>query len=495
MAFAVSGGSTGGHSVWHLAWHEYRSYSPEIGLKLVRACHFIGAKLLAQKPGHTRILPPINFAAATLTTLVINRWVFRSARHRQNATVVVQKARIEVKLVSPRASQPMRKFALIAAFFSTALAGCGPKTEVTRSTPPKNVLVTRVQTMDVPVQLHEFGRISSPETVNVQPQVSGRVTEVHFVEGQEVKKGDLLFVIDPRPFQADLEQSQGQLKSDQAQLGLNQRDLQRDEQMQRFVSAQQIDRDRAQVENFQGAVAKDQAAIDLVKLNLEYSSVRSPLDGRTGRRLVDPGNYVSTGGPVLVNIQRLDPVYIDFTVSENDLERLRENMARGRLSVEVTTPSKSEVIKEGTLSFLDNSVSAQTGTVLLRATIPNADRYLWPGQYVNVSLTLQVLKGALVVPNQTVQVGGKGDYLFALKSDNTVEQRQVKQGARYREMVVISEGAGVGETVVVEGQLALGNGTKVNPMPYRSATQTVRPEPELSANNGKESRSAGEKPN
>jgi len=137
--------------------------------------------------------------------------------------------------------------------------------------PPKNVLVTRVQTMDVPVQLHEFGRISSPETVDIRPQVSGRVTEVHFVEGQEVKKGDLLFVIDPRPFQADLEQSQGQLKSDQAQLEMDQRDLQRDEQIgqQRFVSAQQIDHDRAQVENFQGAVVRDQAAIDLAKLNLE----------------------------------------------------------------------------------------------------------------------------------------------------------------------------------------------------------------------------------
>src|SRR5215831_5386479 len=391
----------------------------------------------------------------------------------------------------------MRKFALIAAFFSAALAGCGPKTEVARSMPPKNVLVTRVQTMDVPVQLHEFGRIASPETVNIQPQVSGRVTEVHFVDGQEVKKGDLLFVIDPRPFQADLEQSQGQLKSDQAQLVMNQRDLQRDEQIgqQRFVSAQQIDHDRAQVENFQGAVAKDQAAIDLAKLNLEYSSVRSPLDGRTGRRLVDPGNYVSTGGSVLVNIQRLDPIYIDFTVSENELERLRENMAHGRLSVEVTTPAKPDVIKEGTLSFLDNAVSAQAGTVMLRATSPNADRYLWPGQYVNVSLTLQVLKGALIVPNPTVQVGGKGDYLFGVKSDNTVEQRLVKQGTRYREMVVIAEGAGANDTVVVEGQLALGNGMRVNPMPYRSATQKVRPEPELSANNGKESRSTGGKPN
>jgi multidrug efflux system membrane fusion protein len=391
----------------------------------------------------------------------------------------------------------MSKFTLMAALFSVVLVACGQKPEAARSAPPKNVLVTRVRTVDVPVQLHEFGRLTSPETVNIQPQVSGRVTEVHFVEGQEVKKGDLLFVIDPRPFQADLEQAQGQLKSDQAQLGLFQRNLQRDEQIgqQRFVSVQQIDVDRAQVENFQGAVAKDQAAIDVAKLNLEYCTVRSPLDGRTGRRLVDPGNYVGTGGSILVNVQRLDPVYVDFTVSENDLARLRENMALNQLAVEVIAPSKPEVVKEGSLTFLDNSVSAQAGTVLLRATIPNPDRYLWPGQYVNVALTLQVLKNALVVPNQTVQIGGKGDYLFALKADNTVEQRQVKQGVRYRELVVVSEGLSAGDTVVVEGQLALNNGMKVNPMPYHSGTQTVQPEPELSARDGVEGPSAGEKQN
>ena len=169
---------------------------------------------------------------------------------------------------------------------SLAIAGCGEK-QITNAPPAaKNVLVTKVQVMDVPVQLHEFGRISSPESVNVQPQVNGRIMEVHFVEGQEVKKGDLLFVIDPRPFQADLEQSQGQLKSDQAQLDLDQRNLKRDEQIgqqQRFVSAQQIDTDRAQIANFQGAVAKDQASIDRAKLNLEYCYIRSPNDGRTGR--------------------------------------------------------------------------------------------------------------------------------------------------------------------------------------------------------------------
>jgi multidrug efflux system membrane fusion protein len=396
----------------------------------------------------------------------------------------------------PGISQPMFKFIFVTALFSMFLVACGPKPETARTTQTKNVLVTRVQTMDVPVQLHEFGRLTSPETVNIQPQVSGRVTEVHFVEGQEVKNGDLLFVIDPRPFQADLEQVQGQLRSDQAQLGLNQRNLQRDEQIgqQRFVSAQQIDADRSQVENFQGAVAKDQATIDRAKLNLEYCYVRSPLDGRTGRRLVDAGNYVSSGGSVLVNIQRLDPVYVDFTISENDLTRLRENMAANRLTVDVTTPSKPEVAKQGSLSFLDNSVSTQAGTVLLRATIPNPDRYLWPGQYVNVALTLQVLKDALVVPNQTVQIGGKGEYLFAVKPDNTVEQRQVKQGVRYRELAVVSEGVRAGDTVVVEGQLALNNGMKVNPMPYRSGTQTVQPQPELSSRDGAESRSAGETP-
>ena len=351
------------------------------------------------------------------------------------------------------------------------LAGCGP------SSPPnstqqtvKNVLVTKALSKDVPVQLYEFGRIAAPETVDVKPQVSGRITEVHFTEGQDVKKGDLLFVIDPRPFQADLEQAQAQLQSDSAQLDLNKNNLQRDEKIgpQHFVSEQQIDTDKANVKNFQGAVGRDQASIDRAKLNLEYCYVRSPIDGRTGRRLVDGGNYVATGAISLVNIQRQDPVYADFNISENDLARLRENMPGNQLNVDVVAPTQPDVTKSGALTFLDNAVSTQAGTVLLRATIPNSDHYLWPGQYVKVALTLQILKGAVVVPSQTIQLGGKGPYLFVVKPDNTAEQRLVTQGVRYRDLVVVADGLKADETVVVEGQLTIGNGAKVNPSPYRS---------------------------
>jgi membrane fusion protein, multidrug efflux system len=360
------------------------------------------------------------------------------------------------------------------------LPGCGqqpPPGAAGQAPPPKNVLAAQVRVGDVPIQLHEFGRITSPESVDVKPQVSGRITEVHFKDGQEVKKEDLLLVIDPRPFQADLEQSQGQLQADQGQLQLAQRNLQRDEQIgkQRFVSEQQIDQDRTQVQNFQGAIIKDQAAIDLAKLNLEYSQVRSPLDGRTGRRLVDPGNYVATGGATLVNIQRQDPVYVDFNISENDLARLRENLAGHTLKVDVISPSNPGVTKSGLLTFLDNAVSTQAGTVLLRATISNEDRYLWPGQYVNVALTLQVLKGALVVPSQTIQLGGKGPYLFVIKPDHTAEQRLVTPGPRFGDITVVSKGVQAGETVVVEGQLALANGMKVNPAPYKPAGPEAPP--------------------
>src|SRR5246127_4005971 len=354
------------------------------------------------------------------------------------------------------------------------LSGCDQHSATGQSkAAPKNVLVTKVRATDVPVQIHEYGRVVSPESVNIQPQVSGRVTEVHFVEGQDVKKGDLLFVIDPRPFQAQLEQSQAQLVSDSAQLQLDQRNLERDNtiERQRFVSEQQIDTDKANVDNFKGAVSRDQASIDLAKLNLEYCYVRSPGNGRTGRRLVDPGNYVSTGGATLVNIQLQDPVYVDFNISENDLARLRDNV-RNPLKVEVIAPSRPEIAKAGKLSFFDNTVSPQAGTVLLRATVPNEDRYLWPGQYVNVTLTLQVLKDALVVPSQTVQLGGKGTNLFVLKPVNTVEQSLVFPGGRYQELAVVPEGVKAGETVVVEGQITLANGTKVNPKEYPSATPT-----------------------
>jgi membrane fusion protein, multidrug efflux system len=353
-----------------------------------------------------------------------------------------------------------------------ALSGCGEKPAIVATSPPKNVLVTEVKAMDVPVQMHEFGRASSPENVNVQPQVSGRIMEVRFVEGQEVKKGDILLVIDPRPFQASLEQAQGQLKSDQAQLELNRRNLQRAEQtgQGRFVSAQEVDTDRAQVQIYEGAIIRDQAAIDQANLNLEYCYVRSPIDGRTGRRLVDAGNFVAIGGVILVNIQRQDPLYVDFTVSENELARVRQNMAEGnRLTVGAVVPSKPDVVKAGTLSFLDNSVSTQSGTAMLRATIPNPDRFLWPGQYVDVTLTLTILKHAPAVPSQTVQIGGKGTYLFTIGQDNTVEQRLVTQGVRYHDLVVVSQGVKPGETVVVEGQLALASGMKVNPQPYPTA--------------------------
>src|SRR5258708_6474531 len=248
----------------------------------------------------------------------------------------------------------------------SALAECGPssRSSSTQQT-VKNVLVTKALSKDVPVQLYEFGRIAAPETVDVKPQVSGRITEVHFKEGQDVKKGDLLFVIDPRPFQADLEQAQAQLQSDSAQLDLNQNNLQRDKKIgtQHFVSEQQIDTDKANVKNFQGAVGRDQASIDRAKLNLEYCYVRSPIDGRTGRRLVDAGNYVATGAVSLVNIQRQD--------------------------------------------------------------------------------------------------------LFVVRTDNTVEQRLVTQGVGYRDFVVVAEGLKADETVVVEGQLTIGNGAKANPAPYR----------------------------
>jgi multidrug efflux system membrane fusion protein len=366
--------------------------------------------------------------------------------------------------------------------------GCGQKPNSAQQ-PPKNVLVTTVRRMDVPVQINQFGRVSSLETVNIKPQVAGRITEVHFQEGQEVKKGDLLFVIDPRPFQADLEQAQGQLKSDSAQVDVNRKNLQRDLTIgrQRFVSEQEIDNLRAQVANFEGAAEKDQAAIDRANLNLEYCYVKSPVDGRTGRRLVDPGNYVGVGSEVLVNIQRLDRVYVDFSISENDLAQLRENMEGNSLKVDVDQPAKPDAVRSGSLTFLDNAVSSSAGSVLLRATIPNEDRYLWPGQYVNVALTVQVLKDALVVPNQTVQISKNGPYLFTVNSDNTVDLRLVKPGVRYRDLIVVNEGVKPDETVVVEGQLALAKGMKVNAQQY----QPPKPEGRTLGDNSSQGSSAG----
>jgi multidrug efflux system membrane fusion protein len=352
--------------------------------------------------------------------------------------------------------------------------------------PPASVTVVPASASDVPVYIDEIGTIASRETVSVRSQVAGKMISAHFVEGSEVKKGDLLFKIDPRPFQAAVDQAQADL----LQATVN-RDLSRSEYERavavkdtRAMSQEQIDQRKNAVAVAEAQIKAREAAVDTAKLNLEYCDITSPIDGRTGKRLVDPGNIVQENEQALVVIQSLDPIFADFNVNENDLGTVRKYIAtRGMdrpnleqgLKVLVDLPANSTKVlaalgapvpstqpgantagpREGELIFLDNAVQTGAGTVQLRARLNNADRYFWPGQFVNVRLILTVKKNAVVVPSQAQQVGQQGPYVYVVDQANKAQLRPISVGQRQGDMIVVEQGLQHGEKIVVTGQMML----------------------------------------
>jgi len=315
--------------------------------------------------------------------------------------------------------------------------------------------VVKVVTKDVPLYLDEIGTCAAYETVQVQAQVSGQIIARHFQDGSDVKKGDPLFTIDPRPYQAAVDQAK-------AQAALDQVTLKRQEDLRaRKVIAQQ-DYDTA-VANAQ----KSQAAAEAAQVNLDYCYIKSPINGRVGLRNVDVGNLVGPSSPPLVTIQGLDPIYTDFTVAENDLPLVRKYLGGSNVKVETYLADGSITPRTGDLYFIDNAVQPGSGTVRARGVTPNPDRALWPSEFVRVRFILDILKDATLVPTQAVQVSQSGPFVFVVKSDNTVELRPVTPGQRQQgDLTVIESGVKPDETVVVTGQLALSPGAKVAPQPY-----------------------------
>ncbi len=368
---------------------------------------------------------------------------------------------------------PVSRCLLIVASSGLILTGCGKKSGDTKAAggpPPRNVLVAKVITRDAPLYLDEIGNCAAVESVQVQAQVSGQITERKFEDGQDVKKGDLLFTIDPRPYQATLDQSEGQLAQAKAQLQLDQLNLQRqiDLQKQRVTAQQDLDTARANVSTDQARVQTAEATLAQARINLEFCHIRSPIDGRTGLRQVDVGNVVNGGnggggGAVLLTIQRYDPIYTDFTVAETDLAEVRRYLNNDKLRVVTDAPDDRSPPREGKLYFIDNAVQAGAGTVRVRGITDNPDRLLWPGAFVRVRLVLDVLQNAQLVPSGAVQIGQKGPFVFVVKPDSTVDIRPVTAGQRQDgDLTVIREGLQAGETVVVTGQLQLAPGAKVN---------------------------------
>jgi multidrug efflux system membrane fusion protein len=358
-----------------------------------------------------------------------------------------------------------------AAAIAAALAGCDKPAPAAFERPPAPVVVARAVTQDVPLYLDEIGHGVARELVNIQPQVSGRITQIHFVDGADLKSGDLLFTIDPRPFQALQAAALASLAQSKASLDLARLDFARTSGLLERKAASQQDFDTAKnsVSVGEARVQESGALHETARLNLEYCSIRSPIEGRAGHRLVDVGNNVAANAGSLLCIQRVDPIYADFTVTEHELPTVQRHREHGTLGVEVRTPDEPGAPHPGELTFIDNAVQEGTGTVQLRATIPNADRRLWPGQFLKVRLLLTTLKGAVLVPAAAPQMSAKGPFVYVVKEDSTAELRPVTLGQRQDDRVVIESGLKPGERVVTVGHIGIMPGGKVKVEEPRAA--------------------------
>ncbi len=363
---------------------------------------------------------------------------------------------------------PSRALLAAAAIF---LAGCGKSPDASKSPapPPRLVTTAKVIARDSPLYVDEIGTCAAQETVSIQAQVTGQITERHFADGADVKKGEPLFTIDPRPYQAALDQAKGALDQARARLKLDQINFQRaqDLQAKKVIAPQDFDTAKTTVTTDDAQIESAQAALAAAQVNLDYCAIKSPIDGRAGLRMVDVGNVVSanSGTSILLTIQKLDPIYTDFTIAENDLAQVRKYQPKGNLKIETNLPDDKAPPRLGDLYFLDTTVQSGAGTIKARGVTPNPDHLLLPGAFVRVRLILDTLKDARLVPTQTVQISQRGPFVFVVKPDSTLDQRAVTVGQRQGDLVVISEGLQPGETVVTSGQLALAPGAKVSAQP------------------------------
>ena len=341
--------------------------------------------------------------------------------------------------------------------------------------PPAPVSVAAAVAQDVPIYLDALGKFVAREVVSIQPQVSGRITRIHFSDGTDVKIGDVLFTIDPRAYQAQLDAAEANLANAKAALALAKVQFARIASVtdQRAISRQEYDSSKNAVEVQEAQVKQHQAAVESARLNLEHCTIRAPINGRAGQRLIDLGNVVTAQQGALLSIQRFDPIYVDFTVTDNDLAAVRRNMGRGTLKVEVRLPDETDAPRGGALTFLDNTVQEATGTVKLRATIANGDRRFWPGQFANVRLILDVRRGAVLVPVAALQTSATGPFVYVVQQDSTAELRPVTLGQRQGDLVIIEQGLTLGEQVVVNGQLGVTPAGKVRIEPARARGSTA----------------------
>lgn len=356
-----------------------------------------------------------------------------------------------------------RLFILLAASALLA-AGCGdkPKTAEREAVP---VVISTVEQKTVPLQIRAIGNVEALSNVAIKTQISGELTGVHFREGQDVKRGTLLFTIDRRPFEAELSRAEATLAKDQAEAANAKSMAARAEKLfdEGVMAREQRDQLAAAAESAQATVRADQAALENAKLSLSYTSIYAPLTGRTGTLLVHAGNLVKENdtSSVLTTINQIAPIYVNFALPERYLPELKRFMASGKIRVDAMPPHEDRPLGQGVVTFIDNAVDPTTGTIKVKATFENGDHQLWPGQFVDVVLTLMQQPNAITIPSVAVQTGQQGQYVYVVKSDSTVENRNVNVVRTYGQESIIEKGLQPGERVVTDGQLRLQPGARV----------------------------------
>jgi len=345
--------------------------------------------------------------------------------------------------------------------------GCGSDSRPASANvaPTVPVSVATAERRDMPYYLTGLGSATAYYTVSVKSRVDGELVTVNFTEGQHVNKGDLVAVIDTRPYQVALDQAQATLSKDQAILVDAKRNYERYKQLldeSGAMSQQQVDTQQALVKQYDGAIRNDQATIDSAKLNLVYCHITAPVSGRVGLRLVDPGNIIhANDANAMFVITQLEPIAVLFTIPEDNLQAVSKQMAKGKLTVEAYSRDNQTKLGTGTLLTIDNEIDQTTGTGRLKAVFDNKDNALWPNQFVNVRLLLEIRKNSTVIPAAAIQRGPQGTYVFVAKSDQTVDVRPVTVGFTQENVSAITSGISPGEVVVTDGQDKLQAGSKI----------------------------------
>jgi multidrug efflux system membrane fusion protein len=359
---------------------------------------------------------------------------------------------------------PAGRGLICAMALAVLLSACSAEKKKDEVKPAMPVNVAVAERKTVPVQIRVIGNVEAYNTVSIKAQVNGMLEKVLFSEGQDVKKGQLLFTIDKRPFAAALSQARAAMSRDIAQEKFAREQTRRYGALLKdgIVTQDQYDQLRSNADALAESVNADRAAVDNAAVQMSYCSIRSPIDGRTGNLMVQRGNLVKANDvPVLVTINQINPIYVTFSVPEKNLADIKKYMTGGNLKVEAAVPNDSGPPEQGELSFVDNAVDTTTGTIKIKGTFANKARRLWPGQFVNVALTLTNIPDAVIVPTRAIQTGQEGQYVFVVKPDRTVESRPVTAGESLDGETVIAKGLNAGETVVTDGQLNLAPGTRV----------------------------------